>query len=232
MEREVYEDEDDEEQVDDVPLHHKRPFGTGLNSRKPIAFVPASDGDLSRTDDSTRARPSQNIGDLYLSLVLPDEAKGSTPTPVKVCEVCKLPLVVEPVGEGGVDTDGSSRSKNHHESSLAHQVCLTHSHPPSALDRSRMGLNYLESYGWDPDARAGLGSAQQGIQFPLKPKLKEDTLGIGVVVPKDLPKKKEKPQKLDAGRVRKMAQEDKKRSERIQRQFYGNTDVEKYLGTG
>lgn len=95
-----------------------------------------------------------------------------------------------------------------------------------------MGLNYLEAYGWDPDARAGLGAAQQGIQFPLKPKAKEDTLGIGVVVPKDLPKKEKKPQKLDAGRVRKMAQEDKKRTARIQRQFYGNSDLEKYLGPG
>jgi hypothetical protein len=95
-----------------------------------------------------------------------------------------------------------------------------------------MGLNILESYGWDPDARAGLGAAQQGIQFPLKPKPKDDQLGIGVVVPKDVPKRKEKPELLDAGKVRKMAQQDKKRAERLRQQFYGNPDLEKYLGPG
>ncbi|KAK8079762.1 hypothetical protein PG997_007580 [Apiospora hydei] len=60
---------------------------------------------------------------------------------------------------------------------------------------------------------------------------KEDTLGIGVQVPKDLEKwKKEKPQKLDAAKVRKKVAEDKKRREKLQRQFYGNPDIEKYLG--
>lgn len=225
--------EDDDDLLDDVPLHHKRPFGTGLN-RKPIAFVPAREGGLNTTDHSARTKSSPNVGDLYLSLVLPGEARGSTPGPAEapqLCEVCKLPLAVG-VGEQGRDGPHSpSGVKNHHESSLAHQVCLTHSHPPSALDRSRMGLNYLESYGWDPDARAGLGATQQGIQFPLKPKPKEDTLGLGVEVPKNLPKKQEKPQKLDAGKVRKKAQEDRKRAERIQRQFYSNSDVEKYLGS-
>jgi hypothetical protein len=227
-------EDDDDDQLDDVPLHHKRPFGTGLN-RKPIAFVPAREGTLNTTDQSTNARPSSSIGDLYLSLVLPGETRNATPASEEgsqLCEVCKLPLTVGAGKKGQDGPDGSSDVRNHHESSLAHQVCLAHSHPPSALDRSRMGLSYLESYGWDPDARAGLGAAQQGIQFPLKPKPKEDTLGLGVQVPKNLPGKQEKPQKLDAGKVRKKAQEDKKRAERIQRQFYSNSDVEKYLGSG
>ncbi|RKU45781.1 hypothetical protein DL546_002544 [Coniochaeta pulveracea] len=226
--------EDDDDQLDDVPLHHKRPFGTGLN-RKPIAFVPASEGGLNTTDPSTKARSSPNIGGFYLSLVLPRESRNSTPASAEspqVCEVCKLPLAVQTREQGQDGLDSPSAVRHHHESSLAHQVCLSHSHPPSALDRSRMGLNYLESHGWDPDARAGLGAAEQGIQFPIKPKPKEDTLGLGLEVPKNLPKKQEKPQKLDAGRVRKKAQEDRKRAERIQRQFYSNSDVEKYLGTG
>jgi hypothetical protein len=92
----------------------------------------------------------------------------------------------------------------------------------------------LQSQGWDPDSRSGLGVVQQGIQYPIKVKPKDDTLGIGVKVPKDLETrmKREKVQKLDAKKVRKMAAEDKKRRERLQQQFYGNADVEKYLGSG
>lgn len=233
MEREEYDSEfgrdGGDDDVDEIPLHRKRPFGAGLK-RKPIAFVPAQDGDLNSTFQPPIPDPS--IADLYLSLVLPKEASQRPPKKEEVCEVCKLPLASNPE-EGHEETpELAVLSRKHHESSLAHQVCLTHSHPPSALDRSRVGLNILESHGWDPDARAGLGAAQQGIQFPLKPTPKDDKIGIGVVVPKDVPKKKEKPQKLDAGKVRKMAQRDKKRAEQLRQQFYGNPDLEKYLGPG
>ncbi|KAK8090989.1 hypothetical protein PG994_000494 [Apiospora phragmitis] len=105
----------------------------------------------------------------------------------------------------------------------------TASAPPESPVSYRISV--LKSQGWDPDARKGLGASQQGVQYPIKAKQKRDMLGIGVQVPKDLEKwKKEKPQKLDAGKVRKKAAEDKKRRERLQRQFYGNPDIEKYLG--
>lgn len=219
-----------DDEVEDVPLHRKRPFGSGLK-RKPIAFVPARDGDLSSTFQPPK--PDASIADLYLSLVLPKEASRHSARKDEVCEVCKLPLDSNPE-EGNEDTPELAvmSRKHNHESSLAHQVCLTHSHPPSALDRSRVGLNILESQGWDPDARLGLGAAQQGIQFPLKPTPKDDKIGIGVEVPKDMPKKKEKAQKLDAGKVRKMAQRDKRRADQLRREFYGNSDLEKYLGPG
>lgn len=220
---------DGDDEIDDVPLHRMRPFGSGLK-RKPIAFVPAQDGDLNSTFQASK--PDQSVADLYLSLVLPQEASERRPKKEEICEVCKLPLASNPEDGNEGTPEVTVYSKNHHESSLAHQVCLAHSHPPSALDRSRVGLTILESHGWDPDARAGLGAEQQGIQFPLKPKPKDDKVGIGVVVPKDLPKKKEKPQNLDAGKVRKMAQKDKKRAEQLRRQFYGNPDLEKYLGPG
>jgi hypothetical protein len=55
-------------------------------------------------------------------------------------------------------------------------------------------------------------------------------LGLGLVFPKDAPKKKEKTQLLDAGRVRKLAQEEKKKTERLRQHFYSNQDLEKYLG--
>ncbi|KAL1876338.1 hypothetical protein VTK73DRAFT_9581 [Phialemonium thermophilum] len=234
--------ENELEDIDEIPLQHKRPFGSGLR-RNEIAFVPASDGDLNTSDETTKTKkPAQNISDLYLSVVLPNEKSRSVSpqighdqgsasnTPLQVCPVCKLPL------SEGRDTADDSLSgvalhpKTAHELSLAHQVCLSHSHPPSALDRSRMGLAYLEAYGWDPDARVGLGAAQQGIQFPIKPTPKDDTLGLGAVIPKDVPKKKEKPQQLDAGKVRKKALEDKKKTERLHRYFYSDRDLEKYLG--
>ncbi|KAK7750489.1 hypothetical protein SLS62_007568 [Diatrype stigma] len=134
-----------------------------------------------------------------------------------VCEICKLPLDEDQAVPGGTST------LRPHEASLAHQVCLEHSHPPSALDRSRMGMGVLQSQGWDPDSRQGLGAAHQGIQFPLKAKPKRDTMGIGVEVPKDfVPKKKEKTQTYDAKKVRKMVAEDRKRQEKLREQIFAH----------
>ncbi|KAK8118731.1 uncharacterized protein PG998_003357 [Apiospora kogelbergensis] len=176
-------DDDDE---DDIRLEHKKPFSAGLR-RKLIQFVPASTEEISSTEQSRPAStPAKSIQDIYLNIVMPPRDTASappeSPEPHSLCELCQLPL-----GEGEIAK---------HEISIAHQVCLEHSHPPSALDRSRMGLAVLQSQGWDPDARKGLGASQQGVQYPIKAKQKEDTLGIGVEVPKDLEKwKKEKPQK-------------------------------------
>ncbi|RYP72063.1 hypothetical protein DL770_008020 [Monosporascus sp. CRB-9-2] len=223
--------EDDPEY--DIPLQDKRPFGSGLK-RKRVVFVPASSGSLNTTEESTDLKPSKSISDLYLSLVLPKDGTQDTsraasePLRPTVCEVCNLPLGKSPAVPSEIKT-----TTRPHEASLAHQVCMAHSHPPSALDRSRMGMSVLQSQGWDPDARRGLGASQQGIQFPLKAKPKEDNLGIGVEVPKDfVPKKKEKVQTYDAKRVRKMVAEDRKRLEKLREQVFGNSDVEKYLGGG
>jgi hypothetical protein len=222
--------DDDDDDYDDIPLQHKRPFGAGLH-KKPIAFVSASGGgQLKSVDDASATKPHPNVADLYLSMVLPDNMKRrsssappntnpprDSPSPSDICPVCHLPL----------DTDKST-----HAQSFAHQVCLPHSQPPSALDRSRMGLAYLSAYGWDPDARKGLGAEQQGIQFPVKAKVKDDNLGIGMEVPKGLPPPKKKEQLLDAGKVRKMAAEEKKRAERIRRELFGDGRIERYLGSG
>ncbi|KAK3307089.1 uncharacterized protein B0T15DRAFT_164194 [Chaetomium strumarium] len=219
--------EDDD--YDDIPLQHKRPFGAGLH-RKPIAFVSASDGDghLKSVDDAAVDKGKTDVADLYLSMVLPDDATRSKSAPPssgsardnerpesELCAVCRLPL--------GTD-------KETHEQSFAHQVCLPYSQPPSALDRSRKGLAYLSAYGWDPDARRGLGAEQQGIQYPIKPKVKDDNLGIGMEVPKGLPPPKKKEQLLDAKKVRKMALDEKKKAARIHQELFGDSKLEKYLG--
>jgi hypothetical protein len=91
----------------------------------------------------------------------------------------------------------------------------------------------LSAYGWDPDARKGLGAEGQGIQFPIKTKPKDDKLGIGVVLPKPGEiKKKEKPQKLDAGKIRKLQERDKRKGEKLREMFYRSEDVERYLARG
>ncbi|KAI0199265.1 hypothetical protein F4808DRAFT_433209 [Astrocystis sublimbata] len=229
----------DHEEGDEIPLQHKRPFGSGLK-RKQVVFVPASSGNLNTTSEepSERPEPSKSVSDIYLSIVLPKHKTGAGSVDAEdtagpdVCDICKLPVNQS---SDAVDTGASSRRP--HEASIAHQVCIAHSHPPSALDRSRMGLGVLKAQGWDPDARTGLGASSQGISFPIKAKPKNDTLGLGVQVPKDVVaaaalKKKEKPKMLDAKKVRKMAADDKKRHQRLMQQFHGNPDVEKYLGLG
>ncbi|KAK3943835.1 G-patch domain-protein [Diplogelasinospora grovesii] len=255
---------DQDNDYDDIPLQHKRPFGAGLH-RNPVSFVPASDGqqllDTTATHTTTkRSQPSNSshdISDLYLSLVLPDDAKpkATTPDPVKICEICRLPLDnTTTSGEGddrGTQSEPEPSTSNtskkprvmrvmKHESSLAHQLCLPHSHPPSALDRSRMGLSYLSTYGWDPDSRRGLGAEQQGIQYPIKPRPKENNLGLGLHVTKEdlmreqkrKEEKKKAGQKLDAGKVRKMVKKDRERAERLRQELFGRVDLEKYLGPG
>ncbi|KAI5307161.1 Actin- protein 6 [Ascosphaera pollenicola] len=139
-----------------------------------------------------------------------------------ICEVCNRPIP---------DTSVSSIRK--HEASFVHQVSLPHSHPPSSIDRTRRGYKYLQSFGWDPDSRQGLGSAGQGIREPLKARAKNDTVGLGIDVKRlkkegKVVKKKEK--RLNAKEVRQMEKSDKKKSERLRRMFYANDEVEKHLG--
>lgn len=95
-----------------------------------------------------------------------------------------------------------------------------------------MGLSVLENQGWDPDSRTGLGAGGQGAHYPIKVKPKDNNLGIGVVVPKAfrIKKEKEKPKLLDAKKVRKMAADDRKRTDKLQQQIFGRVDLERYLG--
>ncbi|KAF7542260.1 hypothetical protein G7Z17_g11733 [Cylindrodendrum hubeiense] len=208
---------------EEVPLHHKRPFGSGLK-RKRVEFVPAKDPDagIKSTIEGSK-KPATAIGDLYASIVLKTTPSVSQPTDetrpqeaVEICPVCELP---------------ATASSRPHEASLAHQVCLTHSHPPSALDRSRMGLRALEAQGWDPDARQGLGREGEGLRYPIKVTAKEDTLGIGATVPEGILKKEKvaKQKNLNRKELRQLAEKEKLRNERLQGEIYGRVDVERYL---
>lgn len=225
MVSEEWSDCDDDEE--EVPLQHKRPFGSGLK-RKQVIFVPASSGNLNSVEEGKSSEPTKSVSDVYLSIVLPQDTSKPTSTQeagTDVCEICKLPV--------NDKSDAAGKGNNPHEVSIAHQVCISHSHPPSALDRSRMGLSILQAQGWDPDARVGLGASHQGVSFPIKAKPKYNTLGLGVKVPKDIASRvKEKPKMLDAKKVRKMGEQDKKRTEKLRHQIFGNPEVERYLGLG
>lgn len=234
--------EDGYDDYDDVPLQHKKPFGSGLR-RNEIKFVPASSEDPTVTEKSEGQGKAQgqSISDFYLNMVLKKPEPSAQDASVKaddeatvqeqVCEICKMPLASK-TPAGTAEPGGAKPSR--HEASIAHQVCLAHSHPPSALDRNRMGLAVLERQGWDPDARTGLGASGQGVHYPVKAKPKGDHLGVGVVVPKDFRAKKdaEKPKLLDAKKVRKMAADDRRRTDKLQRQIFGKVDLERYLGPG
>lgn len=235
--------EPDEYDHDDVPLQHKKPFGAGLKRKRAVAFVRASDPELnttSLTTPPTQTASKNSIADLYLNLVMKEgEDRASEPAPPRpsadepyrrstsqpsaaprqICPVCNVPL-----------DEGSDFQK--HEASIPHQVALSHSHPPSAIDRSRMGLSYLSSFGWDPDARRGLGAEGQGIRDPIKVQPKDDTLGLGVVIPQEfIDKAKEpKPKKLSIKDLRKREAEEKRKSERLKDLFYRNDDVLRHLG--
>lgn len=223
-----------DEDTYEIPLQDQKVFGAGIK-RKRVKFVPSTEP--SATVQASSNASTRSVGDFYLSLVLKDSKDASKQTPpvvsrstelpsqpaIETCEICNLPIQTHDTLEGS--------NLRPHEASLAHQVCLTHSHPPSHLDRNRKGLAYLSSYGWDPDSRLGLGASGQGIQFPIKTKPKDDKMGIGVVLPKvSERRKKEKVEKLDAGKVRKMHEKDKRRAEKLREMFYRNDDVERYLG--
>ena len=233
---------DDEEYC--ISLQDQRVFGAGIK-RKRIQFVPAAS--TTSPLPAPQLPSTKNAGQRYLSIVLGEDgtrAEGkadqeaisdstistgtvSLPRAAKDahCEICNLPITSI--------TDISTGDSKPHETSLVHQVCLEQSHPPSHLDRTRTGLKYLSSYGWDPDSRLGLGAKGEGARVPLKAKVKNDTVGLGVS--RALSKGQtvaKKVERLDAKGVRRKELEWKKRGERLQQMFYGREDVEKYLGAG
>jgi hypothetical protein len=209
-------DDDVDDDDDEIPLHHKRPFGSGLK-RQRVEFVPAQDPSTSIIPEPVPSGPSS--GDIYANIVLAsNKSKGSEQDAdeqkPKLCTVCNLSYTT---------------SLEKHEATLAHQVSLTHSHPPSALDRSRMGLRTLATAGWDPDARIGLGREGEGMRFPIKVAAKENNLGIGATAPEPLPPKEEKPKALKARERKELEKKEKRKGEKLQQEIFGRVDVDRYL---
>lgn len=211
-------DSDDEHYT--IPLTEQRVFGAGIK-RKRIQFVPSSEP--SARNQASKTADSSSAVNRYLSIVLGKKAvEDSIETTIQetteeICDICKLPLT-------------SNNAVVPHETSVAHQVCLKHSHPPSSLDPRRKGLSILQAHGWDPDSRLGLGAAGEGILYPIKAKEKKDNAGIGIKSSRSVSAPVEKPKKLDAKQMRQHEKQDKRKRQRLQEMFYRNDDVERYLG--
>lgn len=244
-----------------LPLEDQRVFGAGIR-RKRVPFVRSSEHELRTTRPAST--PAASVADTYLSIVLKKSAKDveeiksgddlhtsttasrkQSPPPRTThsappaseavaqppndhCEICNLPLSSEPSNDSDIRP---------HEASLAHQVCLNHSHPPSHLDRTRTGMRYLSTYGWDPDSRLGLGaSGREGIREPLKGRIKNDKAGLGSGLDKDgdrlpaPPPPPKKIQKLNAKQSRKSADEARRQADKMRNMFFQNDEVLKYLG--
>ncbi|KAG6006994.1 hypothetical protein E4U21_006514 [Claviceps maximensis] len=232
---------DDGDQDEDIPMHQKKPFGAGLK-RQRVEFVRATESDHG-VAFAAKTRSDTAVGDLYASIVLgdgkrpkttsapatrlgtpqadsTDGADGTSSSIVAekpaICAVCSLPITT---------------SVKDHEASVVHQVKMPHAHPPSALDRSRMGLRALESLGWDPDARRGLGREGEGVRYPIKVKAKDDTLGVGAAMADRAKQEQPMPprRKLTSKELKAATMRDKQRAERLQAEIYGRVDVESYL---
>lgn len=233
---------DTEDDEYEIPVRDQRYFGAGIK-RKRIQFVPSTSNEAAI--QRLPSTPSQPAADQYLAIVFKDTVPsgrvasaphatsangGDKSTAIirhdedvvdgvnldRTCDICGRPVTAE----------ASART---HETSIAHQICLQHSHPPSHIDRKRRGLAVLESQGWDPDGRRGLGMQGEGILHPIKAKENPLRAGLGVNLA-DLKAKPVKLVGLDAGKVRSMEKAEKKKAERLRNAFYRSEDMEKYLG--
>ena len=203
----------------EVPRRDQRFFGAGVK-RKRIQFV-ASTGEPAGTQ-SLPNMSRDSASKRYLDIVLKhsDETGRSSSGDVasseqQECEICHRPLLRE---EATVP----------HETSIAHQICLQHSHPPSHIDRTRRGLAVLEGHGWSPDSRLGLGPEGVGRLHPVKAVKKPERAGLGARL--EEMKAVKKPVRLDAGKVKLLQLEGKRKAEKLRNAFYRSEEVEKYLG--
>lgn len=229
------EDYDDEYYV---PLVDQRVFGAGIK-RNRIAFVPA------RSHDSTVERPvsPSDFGSRYLSIVLPNEkvAMSEVPGPSGLGQESHSQSNVDTkAGQEPLTQEGSASNPDN-DTSIASQLSFEHSHPPSHLDRSRLGLKYLQEYGWDPDAREGLGSRREGIRVPVKANPKNDTAGLGLLFKDDettitqakkvkITSNSTSMPKLNAKQVRRIEEDKRKKGEKLRQSVYGE-DWSRYLGS-
>jgi hypothetical protein len=209
----------DDTDVSTIPFVQHPAYGRGL-WKNPIQFVSAA------PDAPIKAPPGNGntMAEKYLAIMFPNGQPQPKPEAYPTCGICG-----EPVKE---------QDQRMHFLSPAHQAALPRAPIPSAIDRTRMGLKYMSKHGFDVDARVGLGVSGQGMLFPLVPKEKRDKFGLGIDK-KEHEKKRAlggasaadvKEGRLDAGKIRKLAKVERKRHDKLQKMFYGNDEVEKYLG--
>ena len=206
----------------------KKPTSNGLESHDlyySIIYPGMNDAMVfSQNSDPTVNAKVMTSGDPTTTT---NEASDFRPVPQDLeyvpacCVVCGHPRRVD-------------ESIGQHEVSFVHQLCKSHSHPPSAIDRRGKGFTYLSAHGWDPDERLGLGASGEGRLHPIQPKVKKGKDGIGVVrEEKDGQKGQEEPPvRLTVEGMRKLEIREKKKHEKLQHLFSGNDDVNRHLGIG
>lgn len=218
----VYEEDPrfDDTDVSTAPFVQHPAYGRGL-WKNPINFVSAASDAPTPTINPTNGL---TMAQKYLAIMFPNGQPQPIAEAYPLCGIC---------GEPVKETDQRT-----HYLSPAHQAALPRAPIPSAIDRTRMGLKYMSKHGYDVDARLGLGAEGQGMLFPLVPREKRDKLGLGIDK-KEHEKKRSlggaskadvKEGRLDAGKIRKLEKVQKRRHDKLQRMFYANDDVEKYLG--
>ncbi|KAI9725201.1 MAG: hypothetical protein M1828_003382 [Chrysothrix sp. TS-e1954] len=212
--------------------------------RRRIEFVPQSITQPQNASTISEEATTSTSHDLYYAIVNPpkhsstgvanlrtsessegrpiDPTIGSSLDSQLYCKICRLPKA-------------DVLETTPHEASFVHQLCMNHSHPPSAIDRRRKGFTYLNAQGWDPDTRTGMGVLGEGRLYPIKSTMKDNKEGVGIEVDhtrhgKDLKGKKTVVQKLDAAAMRKLDAKEKRHSDKLQKLFTGNDEVNKYLG--
>ncbi|KAH5099805.1 hypothetical protein HBH70_180040 [Parastagonospora nodorum] len=209
----------DDADVTTIPFAQQPAYGRGL-WKNPIHFVSAAPD----TPIATAPGKGNTMAEKYMAIMFPNGQPQPKADAYPACGICG-----EPVKE---------KDQRMHFLSPAHQAALPRAPIPSAIDRTRMGLKYMSKHGYDVDARVGLGASGQGMLFPLVPKEKRDKFGLGIDK-KEHEKKRAlggasaadvKEGRLDAGKVRKLAKVEKRKHDKLQRMFYGNDEVEKYLG--
>ena len=209
----------DDADVTTIPFAQQPAYGRGL-WKNPIQFVSAA------PDTPITAAPGKGntLAEKYMAIMFPNGQPQPKADAYPACGICGEPL--------------KEQDQRIHFLSPAHQAALPRAPIPSAIDRTRMGLKYMSKHGYDVDARVGLGASGQGMLFPLVPKEKRDKFGLGIDK-KQHEKKRAlggasaadvKEGRLDAGKVRKLAKVEKRKHDKLQRMFYGNDEVEKYLG--
>jgi hypothetical protein len=211
-------DPPDDSDISTIPFTEQPAFGKGL-WRHPIKFIPASTPTTTPTASTSTSTPI-SIADAYLAIVCPSSAP-TTESSHPICPTCNSPI-----------KEADNRT---HYLSLVHQLSLPRMATPSAIDRTRMGLKYMEKHGYDVDARKGLGTTGEGRLYPIVPKEKRDLHGIGVPVRHERDSvpgvgKARVVERLDAGKIQKRAKAERKRDERLRKMFYEDEKVSKYLG--
>ncbi|EED22135.1 G-patch domain protein, putative [Talaromyces stipitatus ATCC 10500] len=211
--------------------HKKDTNNENIQEKTPVA----------ESEDDVPTAPIATTSKTTINSQQTTETQQDTLTIAKgyMCEICNLP--VTQTTENNNDSDAvEATSIKPHEASMVHQICLQHSHPPSHLDRTRHGLRYLTSYGWDPDSRTGLGvEGRTGILQPIKPKAKANTSGLGLTAEDEnaiatrnnlRKQQQEQRQRLNAKQVRQGQLVDKKKGEKLRELFYASDDIQRYLG--